>query len=239
MSNECPDKKSIAVFLLVPFCLTASHYLREDDFVIALSRQWGCTGLANTMQEWFWYHKDARLYRLLYWILSIDLFYLFVPLLFIRFALKVPFSTYGLRFNMTRRDVGIYLLMLVFMLPIVWFFSKSQSFQDKYPFYSPNPGESQAKFCLWEVFYLTHFFAVEFFFRGFMVNGLKPALGVYAIYVMTIPYCMIHFGKPLPETIAAIAAGLVLGYLSYRGKSIFTGFLIHITVALCMDMAAL
>ena len=56
---------------------------------------------------------------------------------------------------------------------------------------------------------------------------------------MCVPYCMIHFGKPYFEANGAIVVGVVLGSLSMRTKSIYAGFLVHITVALMMDLLAL
>ena len=55
---------------------------------------------------------------------------------------------------------------------------------------------------------------------------------------MVVPYCMIHFGKPMAETIAAIVAGIALGILSLKSKSI-PGIFIHYSVAIAMDFAAL
>jgi membrane protease YdiL (CAAX protease family) len=130
--------------------------------------------------------------------------------------------------------------MLAVMIPLVAFFSTTASFQARYPFYDLVPGEKlYPNFWIWEGLYFLQFFALEFFFRGFMVHGLKKRFGVYSILVMMIPYCMIHFGKPLPETIAAIIAGLVLGMLSYKSRSILLGVCIHYSVGLMMDLAAL
>jgi membrane protease YdiL (CAAX protease family) len=56
---------------------------------------------------------------------------------------------------------------------------------------------------------------------------------------MIVPYCMIHYGKPLPETFGAILAGLILGTIAMRTKSIWGGALIHIGVAMTMDVLAL
>jgi len=56
---------------------------------------------------------------------------------------------------------------------------------------------------------------------------------------MTIPYCMIHFGKPLPETLAAIIAGVVLGVLSLKINIIWLGVAIHFSVAITMDFCFL
>jgi len=56
---------------------------------------------------------------------------------------------------------------------------------------------------------------------------------------MLIPYCMIHFQKPLLETFGAIVAGLILGLLALRTRSIWGGATIHVAVATSMDVAAL
>ena len=87
--------------------------------------------------------------------------------------------------------------------------------------------------------YATQFLSLEFFFRGFMVHGLRRRIGSAAIPVMMVPYCMIHFEKPLPETLAAIIAGLVLGFMSLRTRSIILGAAIHVSVALSMDFTSL
>jgi membrane protease YdiL (CAAX protease family) len=130
--------------------------------------------------------------------------------------------------------------MLAIMVPLVFYFSGSQSFLDRYPFYNVARNESLfPNFVMWEIVYFVQFLALEFFFRGFILHGTKQRFGFYAIFVMVIPYCMIHFGKPMPETIAAIIAGVVLGFLSLKSKSIWLGVMIHCSVALIMDLSAL
>ncbi len=56
---------------------------------------------------------------------------------------------------------------------------------------------------------------------------------------MVVPYCMIHFGKPYLEACGAMVAGVVLGSLSMRTRSIYAGFLVHGTVAILMDVVSL
>ena len=56
---------------------------------------------------------------------------------------------------------------------------------------------------------------------------------------MVVPYNMIHYGKPFLEANAAIIAGIVLGTLALKTRSIWCGFLIHVSVAISMDLAAL
>ena len=64
-------------------------------------------------------------------------------------------------------------------------------------------------------------------------------MGAYAIFAMIVPYCMIHFGKPFLECLAAIVAGTVLGTLALKTRSIWCGVLIHVSVAWTMDLLSL
>jgi membrane protease YdiL (CAAX protease family) len=158
----------------------------------------------------------------------------------IKFTFKEKFSAYGLSMGGAFADYKIYVLMLCVMIPLVLFFSHTESFQARYPFYNIAKGESfYPNLLIWELLYFIQFFALEFFFRGFMLHGTKHRFGFYSVFVMTIPYCMIHFGKPLPETIAAIIAGIVLGTLSLKSKSIWLGVAIHYSVAITMDVCSM
>ena len=65
------------------------------------------------------------------------------------------------------------------------------------------------------------------------------SFGSGAIWSMVVPYCMIHYGKPYLEASSAIIAGVVLGSLAMRTRSIYAGFLVHATVAVLMDVLAL
>jgi len=56
---------------------------------------------------------------------------------------------------------------------------------------------------------------------------------------MAVPYCMIHYGKPYLEASVAVIAGIVLGSLAMKTRSIYAGFLVHATVAVLMDILAL
>ena len=86
---------------------------------------------------------------------------------------------------------------------------------------------------------MAQFFALEVFFRGFMLVPLRRTMGSGAIFAMCVPYVMIHYGKPYLESSGAFLAGVVLGSLSMRTRSIYLGFLLHCTVAVLMDALAL
>jgi len=136
------------------------------------------------------------------------------------------------------KHLWIYLAMFGAVLPAVLAASTTAAFRQTYPFYR-IANRSHADLVLWELLYAAQFLSLEFFFRGFILQGLRRALGANAIFVMLVPYCMIHFGKPLPETCGAIGAGLILGTLAMRTRSIWGGVLIHVGVATTMDILAL
>lgn len=144
----------------------------------------------------------------------------------------------GLRTRGFLDHAWIYGLFLVVVVPAMLVVSQSPDFGSYYPFYK-NASRSWFDFLAWEAMYFAQFFALEMFFRGFWLGTLRKSFGSGAIFVMAVPYCMIHFGKPYLEAVGAIVAGIALGSLSMKTKSIYSGFLVHITVAAMMDWLSL
>lgn len=134
-------------------------------------------------------------------------------------------------------SVRLYLLFVLAFLPVVFLVSRTPAFQEGYPFYRQS-GRSLFDFVAWEAQYLSTFVAVEFFFRGYLLFGLLRPLGVHALFVSMVPYALIHMLKPAPEALGSIAAGLLLGTLALGTGSLWCGALVHITVALSMDLFA-
>jgi len=183
---------------------------------------------------------EAEFYRKIFWVSAIVLIYLVIPLLIVKFVFKQKPADYGFNLNKNvLKDYPVYLLMLAIMLPIVFYASSTASFQARYPIFHPKKENLYPLFIYWQVAYFVQFIAVEFFFRGFILHGLKHKFGYYAVFISMVPYCMVHFGKPFPETLAAIIAGIVLGTLSLKSRSIFMGVIIHYSVAITMDIFAL
>jgi uncharacterized protein len=92
---------------------------------------------------------------------------------------------------------------------------------------------------IWEGAYGLQFLALEFFFRGFLLFALARSFGSQAIFIMVLPYMMIHYSKPLFEAFSAILAGIILGTLALKTRSIYGGMLIHVAVSWSMDLLAL
>lgn len=175
-----------------------------------------------------------------WWVGGIALTWVVVPLVIAR----------GQGFRLTDLGLGqrgaaakwkVYLLLLALVTPAVVWAAQRESFTNMYPFIRPRHCETWCWGVLlayWAL-YAVQFFSVEFFFRGWMLFSLERRMGMNAIAVMVVPYCMIHYHKPLPEALGAIVAGIVLGWMALRTRSIWGGFGVHVAVALGMDALSL
>jgi uncharacterized protein len=231
-----PDRKILWITITVAISLTIIKYFGDVYYLFELLRLFGYKDLPTKIYS----SDNYEIIRLGWWVGIILIGYFFIPWLVIRFVFKARLRDFGFTKGKAMDGAGLYAIMLLVMIPLVLWMATTASFQAKYPFYDLQPGETLwPRFWIWELLYFLQFCALEFFFRGFMVHGTKHRLGFYSVMYMVIPYCMIHFGKPLPETLAAIAAGLILGTLSLKSRSIWLGIAIHYSVALTMDLAAL
>jgi membrane protease YdiL (CAAX protease family) len=144
---------------------------------------------------------------------------------------------FGLRPRGFRAHAWIYALCVAVMIPLLLIVQRQPDFGSYYPMYK-LAGRSWFDFALWETIYVAQFLGLEIFFRGWWIRATR-VFGVGAIWSMAVPYCMIHYGKPYLEACAAIVAGVVLGSLSMKTRSIYAGFLVHGTVAILMDILSL
>jgi uncharacterized protein len=237
------DRKVVAVSLTTCVILTLQYYVfRNGSFeqVPALLEWLGGKDLSAWIYDKTYAPQDHQLAQLLFWATGSIVTYVLIPCLVIKLALRERIADFGLSFRGILGSSWIYLLMFLVMAGPLALLSQTEAFQAKYPFYNPRPGEPLwPRLWIWEMAYICQFFALEFFFRGFMLHGLRQRLGIYAIVAMTIPYCMIHFGKPMAETFGAIGAGVVLGMMSLKTRSIWFGACLHVAVALSMDFLSL
>ncbi len=172
-----------------------------------------------------------------WWIGGQGIGYVVLPMLVVFAMPGERLRDYFVRFGGFFRHLPIYLVLLGLIMPVIFLASRSSSFTDTYPLYK-LANRSIMDLLLWEALYLSQFVMLEFFFRGFMLRGCR-SLGANAIFIMILPYCMIHFGKPMVETLGAIGAGIILGTLAMRTRSIWGGVVVHVGVALTMDLLAL
>lgn len=240
--GEAADRRTAIVLTTAAVALTLQNFLFVGAYIDNLPgilRWLGLDAAAEALSAWSRAAENRELAGLSFWAGGRVLTYIAIPVLVTWLFLPCRVRDLGVRVRGTLGSAPVYLAMLAVMLPAVWFFSTTDSFQRKYPFYDLLPGEALwPRFYIWELLYAAQFIALEFFFRGFMLHGVKHRFGSGAIYVMMVPYCMIHFNKPLPECFGAIGAGIILGYMSLKTSSIWWGAALHIAVAWTMDALA-
>ncbi|HEY2867299.1 MAG TPA: CPBP family intramembrane glutamic endopeptidase [Pyrinomonadaceae bacterium] len=231
------DRKAVFALVYTAIGLTCIFYLKNADSMDAIATALGVKPWAFSIEH----SETSNLPLLAYWVGVSVLFYFVVPALILKFVLKKDLSDYGLKFRIEQGFVKLLLQCIAVMAPLVYLMSLTSGFEARYPFLKVFNGEPylSSTLLVWELIYFLQFFGLEFFFRGFLLHSLKPSLGGYSIFAMMVPYCMIHWGKPMPEAFAAIFAGIFLGWLSYRNGNIWMGLALHCFVAFSMDVMAL
>jgi membrane protease YdiL (CAAX protease family) len=229
--DECVDREArrwdyrpLVVFLTVAVSLTLQEYFGDRGFFRDFA----------ILPESIRRGPDWELWSFAWWSGWRVFGFLILPAAVVLCMPGERLRDYGWSVRGFTRHIGLYLGLYLAVLPLVVYMSTTKDFQRIYPFYK-LANRSAFDFWAWEAMYAAQFLSLEFFFRGFMLHGTKRSLGVHAIWVMVIPYCMIHYGKTFAETKGAIVAGLVLGTIALRTKSIWGGVFVHVAVALTMD----
>lgn len=229
------DRGPWVVCLVGGLCLVLMEYVGSPLMLqrlleLCAPEQLGPDGLFGS--RW------SPLLQLVWWVNWRLIGFFVLPALAIRWLLKRPIRDFGLAVHDLRISVPLYSGLFLALLPMLGFAATRPEFLNYYPFYS-RAGQSWFDLLSWEFLYALHFVALEFFFRGFWLEASRRALGVHAIAFMMVPYCMIHFSKPALEVVAALPAGLILGLLAMRTRSILGGAALHIAVAWTMDLLAI
>ena len=233
LSRPAALRRVIWVLACVSVSLLVLHYAKYSSNLQLL---------LNSLDTSYWQRLEAsgwlQMCGYLWWTFCHLVTFILLPWLVIRFGFKQSMLDFGWRWNQVGVHWRGYLLLLSPILVFVVLVSMGEDFVNHYPFYR-QAGRSWLDLLLWELLYMSQFVFLEFFFRGFMLNALRPAIGANAIWVMCVPYMMIHLPKLALEATGAILFGLFLGILALQSRSIWGGVLVHAGVALSMDIAAL
>ncbi len=188
--------------------------------------------------------KNLYFYFTVYsWLVS--LIFIVIPLIIFNIVVenKKGRNLYGLLFR--KFDIKPYILLLLITAVFLYAGSYLKDVNAYYPRYMHSGGDNFAAFygihqwisvLIYEFSYATSFISVEHFFRGFLVLGFVRYLRGYAVLPMVACYCFLHFGKPIGETITSIAGGYILGVFVYKTRNIWGGIILHIGVALLMEL---
>lgn len=240
LDRKSSSRRVFIVLACVACCLMLIHYLKYSSTMMALLAD--ISEAQGKYRTYWWFQIRAsgfgELVIYCWWTFWHVVGYVLIPWLVIRHLLKGRMRDYGWRWAQTAQHWQGYVLLLSPILFFIFLASMNSDFLGHYPFYK-HAGRSWFDLISWELLYLTQFICLEFFFRGFFLQALRPAVGANAIWIMCVPYLMIHFPKLWPEALGAIPFGLFLGILALRSNSIWGGFLVHAGVAVGMDLASL
>jgi membrane protease YdiL (CAAX protease family) len=179
--------------------------------------------------------EDEKFYSTLYWF-SADGFLMFIiPILLILLVLKEKPSDFGFRVGDIKFGVISSVAFLIIMLPILWISSGNESFARSYPQGGVRIKENMEILLYYELFVGFYMLAWEFFWRGYMLFGLKEKFGYYTVFMQMIPFFILHRGKPELEVFSAIFGGLILGIQALRARSFIYCFFVHWAVNIFND----
>jgi len=219
-----------AIFLVISICfvLYANQYM-------LMYRGW----LSGVPKEIFSFMSKGG------YNIHVSFFFLLIPIIYYLMSwLKGEklASFYGL----TRRgfDYKPYMGILLVSFPFIFWASLQPGFQNMYPRYLPGTAEQYWSVSSWltvssyQFTYIVQFITLEIFYRGFIVFALARYLRGGAVWPMVTVYCFLHFTKPFPEAVGAIFGGYLLGVISYYSKSVMGGVMVHVSIALLMELLA-
>jgi membrane protease YdiL (CAAX protease family) len=166
-------------------------------------------------------------------------FYLAIPLLVMVLA-RDSVAEAGLRVGDAAYGLKTLVVVSVIIIPVMFLSGGDPLIQGTYPWPGAWAGRSPANLAQWLAIYFPYFVAFEFFFRGFLIRAIRPHWGVgAAIWVQAFAATAVHFGKPLPETLAALPASLLLGLMAVRCRSLIWPVLVHFVVGASTDVFSL
>jgi len=227
-------------------------------------RTWSLLAVGAAGLMVFWYFGRSDSYRTLFGEPEHDVETLWPVVPFGYFAagavfyrLVVPMTFARVAFGLRPRELGmplgripdhlpgvgrVYLALFLGIAPLLILASLWSDYLAKYPLardiISPEGGIWIVHFLVYEALYALVFVSGEGFWRGYLTFGTEKDLGLYGITIMLVPYVTGHFGKPFSETLGAILAGSLLGFLALKHRSVWFGVALHYGVALTMDLLA-
>ncbi|MCK5035077.1 MAG: CPBP family intramembrane metalloprotease [Candidatus Sabulitectum sp.] len=221
-----PSENYLYILLVsAPVLLTVYRYFAEaQNFLVYFP---GLNDIA---------HGDVYAYLLEY--LSFFLLMLLAPLLIAMVSgrssvLHSLFSFRGQRKNLLWALFAI----AVIVVPSAYHASTLPSVQAEYPLPGSLMQDQQPLIAYFLGLFFLYYLPWEFFFRGFLLFGLKEKYGTMpAILIQTISSCLVHIGKPTPEIIGSIPFGIIFGIIAIRTKNIWIVVLLHAALGIFTDL---
>jgi membrane protease YdiL (CAAX protease family) len=135
--------------------------------------------------------------------------------------------SYGFDFKNWKRHLSIAGVLVLAMLPFLFYFARDPQIHTFYRNYFPAVESTPALLALL-LSLVVYMFVWEWFFRGFLLFGLAQGFGfIVAILLQAALFGAAHWGKPPIEMYSSFLGGAILGVLCWREKSFAPAFYAH------------
>lgn len=222
------DRKDLNVYIILlsaPLLLTIYWYYGSAAQFLKYFPEW-----ATSANGEFYAHAAQ--------FFSFFLLMFVMPVFFIRFRMKQPLSDFGFGLGDFKFGTAFTVIAVIgLVIPLIYMASGMPDIQQEYPL--AKILHERYDLILWyEIAYvLFYYVAWEFYFRGFLLFGLKDKFGAMStVLIQTISSCLIHLGKPDGEILGSILIGVIFGALALRTRSFWYVFILHAAIGVLTDL---
>lgn len=158
-----------------------------------------------------------------------------LPVFIIKRVLREQLRDYGVGLGIRKRTLRSFLFLAPAFVLAGYFGSRDASLLEEFPI-NPNAGESAWLFALNAATLLVFCAGWEFYFRGFMLFGLRDSLGdANALLIQMLVSSLLLIGAPAPVAFGGILVGLLWGILALRSGSLLSGMSQHFLLGITLD----
>jgi CAAX amino terminal protease family. len=175
-----------------------------------------------------------------------------VTMLFLR---REP-AEVGMVVGDAKKGTLVALILFALFVPVLIFVAPMQGPQDYYTRWFLNSGLLRGVswdgrtytggYLHWEsliaheVVMAFYMFGWEWYHRGFLLNGMKRIMPVWAaVGVQALFFMALHLKKPGLEMLSSLPGGIFMGWLALRYRSFLPCFVLHFLVSAGFDAAVL
>ena len=159
-----------------------------------------------------------------------------IPGLVVKLVLRERLADYGLRFGHRLYTIRSILVAVPIFVIVGYIAAMDPGIREAFPV-NKQAGVT-TPFLLHVCTYVLFYIGWEFHFRGFLQFGLADSMGrTGAVLIQVMASSLLHIGQPWTESLAAIGAGILWGWLAYRTNSIASGVMQHLALGVTVDAA--
>ena len=192
-----------------------------------------------------YYNRQPRDFEQ-YYLVNLALL-LWVPLVFILVFLRREVADFGMTTGDLRSGLLVALLLFLLFIPVIVIVAPTAPFQTYYVAHLRNSGVLDYRGQIdpgRAVFHETvlgfYMFAWEWYFRGFLLFGLKRLMpSIWAALLQAAAFALLHYLKPPIEVASSFFGALLLAGVALRYRSFLPCFFVHWAISASFDATVL